>query len=244
MHRHTGITDQLPTGITKPDVIVYSTTARFCTAEQMLACKAEGGTSFEAALNKITEYVKDRKPGEKIACIFMYASCAPLCCCALLYVWFLCGCVCMCVQRVSLVRRTDGEDTSSTNLNKAKADFKTYLSDCVTDLVMHTIGFGKSHCRALLAELAKLGKREGVYRYAEGACFAYITEYCTSHTHITHTHTPNTILRRQGHSGRQVLGALRLHRDEHQAHPAGERQSHKRGCGARTERRAHRRRLP
>jgi hypothetical protein len=33
---------------------------------------------------------------------------------------------------------------------------------------MHTIGFGKSHCKALLMELAKLGKREGVYRYAEG----------------------------------------------------------------------------
>jgi Mg-chelatase subunit ChlD len=71
----------LNNGITKPDVIVYHTTARRCTAEEMLAMRVDGGTSFEAALDKIVEYVGACRPGEKLAAIFMCVSCDEMLCC-------------------------------------------------------------------------------------------------------------------------------------------------------------------
>jgi hypothetical protein len=68
---------------------------------------------------------------------------------------------------INIVFMTDGEDTSSSALAANQKMFKIFLANCMRQVVVHTLGFGRSHNRAFLEELSQMGSSAGCYRYAE-----------------------------------------------------------------------------
>lgn len=65
---------------------------------------------------------------------------------------------------VAAVFMTDGEDTSSKNLPETIQKFTNFVQKCGRQVVIHTLGFGRSHSKEFLDKLRAMGTMEGMYR--------------------------------------------------------------------------------
>jgi Mg-chelatase subunit ChlD/2'-5' RNA ligase len=69
---------------------------------------------------------------------------------------------------ISIIFMTDGQDTASASLPQSKREFAQYLKTCgKKSVVIHAIGFTRSHERSFLQEMCLMGSSEGMYRYAD-----------------------------------------------------------------------------
>lgn len=72
------------------------------------------------------------------------------------------------VNNYILVFLTDGECGTKTSQERWINDFKTQMTEyCTKDVIIHTVGFGRSHDFQFLDNIRKQGTKEGSYRYAD-----------------------------------------------------------------------------
>eukprot|EP00927_Polykrikos_kofoidii_P001680 TRINITY_DN10643_c0_g2_i1.p1 TRINITY_DN10643_c0_g2~~TRINITY_DN10643_c0_g2_i1.p1 ORF type:complete len:1646 (-),score=259.23 TRINITY_DN10643_c0_g2_i1:238-5175(-) len=73
------------------------------------------------------------------------------------------------VKSVVIVFMTDGQDNAGTSREVMVKSFERILSKWTKDLVVHTVGFSAGHDFEFLNDLRKVGRTEGVFRYADPA---------------------------------------------------------------------------